>query len=318
MNELLVQVRRRKEEAVGICSLELVRTDGALLPEFSAGAHIDVHVAPGLVRQYSLCGDPFERRHWRIAVLREPVSRGGSLAVHERLMPGTELQVSMPRNHFPLVAATRTILIAGGIGVTPMLAMARTLHARGQMFVLHYCARDELRMAFRPEIEAAPWAHHVRLYVSDGLAARRLDARQVIPNPDAETHLYVCGPASLIDHALSTARSLGWPEEHLHREHFGAALTDSPEDCAFEVELARSRKICHVPADKTALQALLAYGIELAFSCEAGVCGTCLTRVLHGVPDHRDTYLTDAERAANDQFLPCCSRARSPRLVLDL
>jgi vanillate monooxygenase ferredoxin subunit len=319
MNELWVQVRQRREEALGICSLELVTTDGGLLPEVTAGAHVDVHVETDVVRQYSLCGDPSERQCWRIAVLRDPVSRGGSVAVHERVLPGTKLRVSGPRNHFPLVPAARSILIAGGIGITPLLAMAKALYASRQSFVLHYSARSEARMAFRAEIEAAPWACHTRLYAGDGLAAKRLDATQVLRRPDPATHLYVCGPAGFIDHVLFTASTLGWSKACLHREHFGPAhIGSTPADRAFDVQLARAGQTCHVAADKTVLQALREQGVELRSSCEAGVCGTCLTQVLEGVPDHRDTYLTDAERAANDQFLPCCSRAQSLRLVLDL
>ncbi|MBA2960501.1 MULTISPECIES: PDR/VanB family oxidoreductase [Ramlibacter] len=318
MNEISVEVRSRTEEADGICSLELVHPGGELLPAFTAGAHIDVHVSPQLVRQYSLCNDPTERHHWRIAVLRDPASRGGSAGVHERLHAGTTLQVSAPRNHFELVAARRSVLVAGGIGITPILAMAQVLHATQQEFAMHYCARSERRMAFRREIQASGYAANVRFHAADGPTEQQFDPGQALAGGDAATHLYVCGPSGFMDHVLVTARALGWPEENLHREQFAAAPVATGEDLAFEVQLARSGRTCTVPAGRSALQVLLEQGVDIPFSCESGVCGTCITRVLDGEPAHRDSFFTDAERAANDQFTPCCSRSRTARLVLDL
>jgi vanillate O-demethylase ferredoxin subunit len=195
--------------------------------------------------------------------------------------------------------------------------MARALQGRGAEFELHYCARSPARMAFRREIEAGPFAACTRFHVSGGDPARSFDAARVIGAPEPDTHLYVCGPAGFMDHVLSVARGRGWAEAQLHREHFGAAVP-ADADAPFEVELARSGRTCYVPAGRSVLQVLLDDGVDLPFSCESGVCGTCLTRVLDGLPEHRDNYLTDAERAANDQFLPCCSRARTPRLLLDL
>jgi vanillate monooxygenase ferredoxin subunit len=318
MSEFSVEVRSRKHEADGICSLELVRPHDEPLPAFEPGAHVDVHLGPALVRQYSLCGDPADVHRWRIAVLREPASRGGSAAVHERLHPGAMLQVNAPRNHFPLVDAPRSVLIAGGIGVTPILAMAQALHAGGREFRMHYCARSASRMAFREEIEASPYGGAVRFHVSDGPAGQKFDPERDIGRPDAGTHLYVCGPAGFMDRVLDAARELGWPQAQLHRELFGGSVVATEQDAPFELRLARSGGTCQVPPDRTALQVLQEHGVEIPFSCESGVCGTCVTRVLEGVPDHRDSYLTDAERAANDQFTPCCSRARTPSLVLDL
>jgi len=318
VSHLLVEVRRRIDEADGICSLELVHPQGEPLPAFTAGAHIDVQVAPQLVRQYSLCNDPAERHRWRIAVLREPASRGGSAGIHDRVQPGVRLQVSAPRNHFELVAARRSILVAGGIGITPILAMAQALHATGQDFDMHYCARSASRMAFRREIESSGYAARVRLHPGDAPEAQRFDAAKALAGAEPGTHLYVCGPAGFMEHVLGTARSLGWPDDRLHREHFAGAAVASEQDAPFEVELARSGRSCVIPAGRSVLHVLLEQGVDLPYSCEAGVCGTCLTRVLAGTPDHRDSYLTEAERATNGQFLPCCSRARSPRLVLDL
>jgi vanillate O-demethylase ferredoxin subunit len=318
VNQLLVEVRRRVEEADGICSFELVHPQGDSLPAFTAGAHIDVQVTPQLVRQYSLCNDPAESHRWRIAVLREPASRGGSAGIHESLQPGATLRVSAPRNHFELVAARRSLLIAGGIGITPILAMAQALHATGQDFAMHYCARTASRMAFRREIEASGYAARVHFHLGDGPQGQQFDAAQALAGAEPGTHLYVCGPAGFMEHVLDAARALAWPEECLHREHFAGSVIASDRDAAFEVQLARSGKRCTVPAGRSVLQVLLEQGVDVPYSCEAGVCGTCLTRVLEGHPDPRDSYLTEAERRANDQFLPCCSRSLSPRLVLDL
>jgi vanillate O-demethylase ferredoxin subunit len=317
MNELSVNVLRRTEEAEGIFSFELAAQPGQELPGFTAGAHIDVHVAPGVVRQYSLCNDPVAHC-WRIAVLREPSSRGGSSGMHEGVKPGDTLRVSAPRNLFGLVPARRSLLLAGGIGVTPILAMAQALHRDDQDFEMHYCARSGSRMAFRGEIESAPFAAKVQFHVDDGEEAQKFNAESVLAGPAQDVHLYVCGPSGFMDHVLATARRLGWPEAQLHREYFAAAAVDASGDQEFEVRLARSGLTCQIPPGKTVLEVLLDRGIEVPSSCESGVCGTCLTRVLDGTPDHRDSFLTDDERAANDQFTPCCSRARTPVLVLDL
>jgi vanillate O-demethylase ferredoxin subunit len=318
MSEFSVEVHSRKQEADGICSFELVRGDAGPLPAFEPGAHVDVHLGPALVRQYSLCGDPADIHRWRIAVLREPASRGGSAAVHERLQPGAMLQVSAPRNHFQLVDAPRSVLLAGGIGVTPILAMAQALHAGGREFRMHYCARSASRMAFRDEIASSPYAGVVQFHLSDGPAEQKFDPVHALGRPDAGTHLYVCGPAGFMDRVLGAARELGWPEAQLHRELFAGSVVATEHDAPFELRLARSGRTCQVPPDRTALQVLQERGVDIPFSCESGVCGTCVTPVLEGVPDHRDSYLTDAERAANDQFTPCCSRARTSSLVLDL
>jgi vanillate O-demethylase ferredoxin subunit len=318
MDELSVQVVRKTPEATGICSFELAAPAGLQLPTFAAGAHIDVHVGPGTVRQYSLCNDPAERHRWRIAVLREPSSRGGSAGMHERVQVGDTVRVSTPRNLFALTPTGPSLLMAGGIGVTPLLSMAQVLHRTGRAFEMHYCARSADRMAFRSEIEEAPFARQVSFHADDGDAQQKLQIHSVLSGAAPDTHLYVCGPGGFMEHVLGAARSLGWAEERLHREYFAAGPVDTSADNAFEVQLARSGKRCLVPPDKTVLEVLLASGLDVPSSCEAGVCGTCLTRVIEGTPDHRDTFLTDDERRANDQFTPCCSRARTPVLVLDL
>ena len=316
-NELMVRVSRRVEEAEGVCSFEFVPQDGSALPAFTAGAHIDVHVAPGLIRQYSLINEPSERDHYRIAVLREPNSRGGSAGMHDRLQSGDILKVSAPRNHFSLAEAPRSLLIAGGIGITPILAMARTLHAQGKTFEMHYCGRSASRMAFAEEISRSGFAGQVAFHLST-IPEQKFDAERVLANPHSGTHLYVCGPVGFMDHVLDIARRQGWPEAQLHRERFSGVATPLATDGSFEVRIASTGMSCQVPPGRTVIEVLAEHGVEVETSCEAGVCGTCLTRVLEGTPDHRDAFLTDAEHSANDQFTPCCSRALSPLLVLDL
>jgi vanillate O-demethylase ferredoxin subunit len=322
---LHVRVAARTPLAEDICAFELRAVDGAMLPAFAAGAHIDVLLPGGLTRQYSLCNDPAERERYLIAVLREPSSRGGSVAMHDKVGVGEVLTISAPRNHFPLVGdAERHLLLAGGIGVTPILAMAETLGAQGATgphgatFEFHYCTRSLARTAFLDRLRAAPWGERLRLHLDDGPPAQRLDLGALLGVPRPGTHLYVCGPRGFMDAVLGQARGAGWPEAQLHWEFFAGDAAKTAGDGAFEVRLARSGRVVHVPADRTVVQALEAEGISVPTSCEQGVCGTCITRVLEGVPDHRDLYFTPEEQAANDQFTPCCSRAKSARLVVDL
>ncbi|MBI5277695.1 MAG: oxidoreductase [Burkholderiales bacterium] len=318
MGSLVVQVRRKRPEALHIVSFELARPDGTPLPAFSAGSHVDVHLPGGVTRQYSLCNDDTELHRYRIAVLRDPTSRGGSVAMHDTVREGDLVEISEPRNHFPLVHAQRSILFAGGIGVTPMLCMAHRLAATGAEFEMHYCTRSREHTAFRDEIHVSRFAAKVQFHHDDGPPQQRLDAPAVLARPEPGVHLYVCGPKGFIDHVTSCARAQGWPGDQLHVEHFGAAPIDSTGDRPFRVQLASSGAVHEIPADKTVVQALAAQGIEILVSCEQGVCGTCITRVLSGECDHRDLYFTDEEKARNDQFTPCCSRAKSPLLVLDL
>jgi vanillate monooxygenase ferredoxin subunit len=324
MTEALIPVRVARKQALaeGISAFELVPAEGATLPVFEAGAHIDVHLARGevrIVRPYSLCGVPGAADRWQIAVLREPASRGGSAAMHAWVFEGSTLAVSAPRNHFRLAPrAAHSLLLAGGIGITPLLAMAEQLHADGAAFELHHCTRTLARTPFRERLAAAPWADRVAHHLDDGPAAQRLDLPALLAVQPPGTQLYVCGPQGFMDAVLAAARAQGWPEAQLHWEAFHAEVAPQAGDQAFELQLARSGLVIRVDADQTAARALEAAGVFLPTSCEQGVCGTCLTRVLDGLPDHRDQYLSDEERAANDQFTPCCSRARSARLVIDL
>ncbi|WP_304306872.1 PDR/VanB family oxidoreductase [Pseudacidovorax intermedius] len=318
MTSLQVRVQRKSQEAEGIVSLELVSADGRPLPGFGAGSHIDVNLPNGLVRQYSLCNSAAERHRYRIAVLREPTSRGGSAAVHDLVKEGDVLTISAPRNHFALHDAPRSLLLAGGIGVTPILCMAQRLATWGADFEMHYCTRSPARTAFREEIAASGFADKVHLHHDDGPEAQKLRVAELLKTPEPGTQIYVCGPGGFIDHVVNTAKANGWPAQQIHLEYFAAAAQDTSGDQPFEVKLTSSGQTYRIPKDQTIVQALRAEGVEIMVSCEQGVCGTCITRVLEGVPDHRDCYLTDDERAANDQFTPCCSRSKTPLLVLDL
>jgi len=318
-SELNVRVARKHVEALDICTFELVREGGGALPAFSAGSHIDVHMPNGVTRQYSLCNDPSESHRYLIGVLRDPNSRGGSQTMHDLVKEGDALRISAPKNHFPLAhGAAHSVLIAGGIGVTPILCMAERLAVADAAFEMHYCTRSQERTAFVERIARAPFASRVQFHFDDGDETQKLSLPAVVQAPRTGVHLYVCGPKGFMDWVLDAARAAGWPVDQLHYEFFSAEVVKSDADAAFEVKLASSGRIVAVPKDKTVVQALAAAGIEVATSCEQGVCGTCLTRVLEGEPDHKDMYLTPEEQAANDQFTPCCSRSRSPILVLDL
>jgi len=300
-----------------IFSFHLVRADGASLPEFSAGAHIDVQLPNGLVRQYSIHSSPEDTLQYEIAVLLDPSSRGGSRAMHELLHEGTRVVISEPRNLFPLTPdAKRSLLFAGGIGVTPILCMAQRLNKLGSSFEMHYCSRSRSRAAFVDRIQASDCAEAVTRYYDD--EGEKLNSKSVLGRYVAGDHLYVCGPTGFLEFVLSEARALGWPEESLHREYFAAPIQKPSQANTFEIRLASSGQSFVIPAESTVAEVLLEAGIDIPLSCEQGVCGTCLTRVLEGEPDHRDMFLTKEERVKNNQFTPCCSRSKSPVLVLDL
>lgn len=314
-----VNVTCKAEEAESICSFELCAVDGGTLPAFKAGAHIDIHIAAGLIRQYSLCNDPRERHRYLICVLKDPISRGGSRAMHEQIRPGQTLSISTPRNFFPLErSAKRHMLFAGGIGITPMLAMAYELSHQGTDFELHYCFRSSGRAAFVGMLAQTPFAGRVKFHDDSGAQIQKLDASAVLAVPDTGTHLYVCGPVGFINYILDAAQNAGWSRHCIHKEFFTTEPADLNTNVPFEVELASSGQIFQIPAERTVLEVLEEAGILIESSCEQGVCGTCVTRVLKGTPEHRDKFLTVAEQSTNNCFTPCCSRAKSLRLVLDL
>jgi len=319
MNDQLLDVIVQAREVQGgdVLVLELAAVDGQALPRFAAGAHVDLHLAPDLVRQYSLCGDPAQANVYRLGVLKDSQSRGGSVTVHEQLQPGTPMRISAPRNLFPLASdGQRSILLGGGIGITPMIAMAHALHAQGQPFELHYRGRSRRRCAFVEELLAAPFAASVFTHFSDEGPEQQLDLARVLGPGTPGVHLYTCGPAGFMDWVIEGARQQGFDEQHIHHEYFQAEVDTSGD--SFEVVAARSGKTVQVQAGQTLTAALREVGVKVEVSCEQGVCGTCLCDVLEGEPDHRDQYLTDEEKQSNEQIVLCCSRARGKRLVLDI
>ena len=314
---LQVEIVGRREDADGIVVLELMPIDGTALPAFEPGAHVDVHIGPDLVRQYSLCGESSRTDRYRLGILRDPASRGGSAAIHERFHVGERIRISPPRNNFPLAkGAEAAVLLGGGIGVTPLLAMAHHLHAYGLPFTLHYCARSREKAGFLRELASAAYAESVHLHFDDEDPAQRLDPLRDFPASASGAHLYVCGPTGFMDWVIASAGKLGFPDDHVHKEYFGAEVDTSGD--AFEVLLSRSGRTVPVASGQSIVAALKTVGVKVEVSCEQGVCGTCLCDVLEGTPDHRDSYLTDEEKAGNDQMMLCCSRAKTPQLVLDL
>lgn len=316
---LTVRVSRKWNEALDVCGFEFVRPDGSQLPSFSAGSHIDVHLPGGLIRQYSLCGDPADADHYQIAVLRDNNGRGGSKAIHDLVREGDLIKISAPKNHFPIAhGATHHLLLAGGIGVTPILSMAERLASVGESFNIHYCSRTRERTAFISRISESSYVDRARFHFDDEHEAQRFDLAATVVGAPPEAHLYVCGPRGFMDAVLEEARKHNWTDDRLHYEFFSGTVEQAATDTTFQVRLARSGKTVDVPPGCTVVAALAEAGVEVLTACEQGVCGTCLTRVLDGELDHRDSYLTDEEKAAGDQFLPCCSRSKSALLVLDL
>lgn len=317
MSPLLLRLARKTVETSEISAFEFVSADGSLLPAFGAGAHVDFTLGDNLVRSYSLCNTPLTRERYRFGVLRAAQSRGGSLAMHA-LCVGDVVRATMPKNSFPLADAPEHVLLAGGIGITPLLSMAIALHEQGRTFDLHYAVRSAEAAAFVGELASAPFSSRVQIHYDNGPMAQRLNLDSVLAQPSLSKHLYVCGPHGLIELVLERARNGGWADGNVHHELFGAAPIAQQSDTSFEVAIAATGERHEVPVGKTVVQVLRAAGMDLPTSCEEGICGTCLTKVVSGVPDHRDSYLTPEERASNDRFLPCCSRSMTPTLTIDL
>jgi vanillate O-demethylase ferredoxin subunit len=317
--ELLnITITNRQIEADGIVSLEVQAPGGGPLPPFEAGAHVDFHVKPGLVRQYSICNDPTERHRYLFGILLEPESRGGSAAVHEEFVVGRTVTISAPRNNFKLREdAATSILLAGGIGVTPLLAMSHRLHTLRADFALHYCTRTRSRTAFMKDLTQGPFAERVHIHHDDGPADQLFSVDTSLPAPNAGTHVYVCGPTGFMDYVTAGVRRNGWDDDRVHLEYFSNDLVETAGG-AFTVIAARSGRTFSIPAEKTILQVLEANGIRVPVSCEQGVCGTCLTPIIEGTADHRDLFQTDKEKAANTHMTVCCSRASSASITLDL
>ena len=316
---MLLLVNAITVEAEDVRSFELIDPEGVDLLPFTAGSHVDVTPSGGPVRQYSLCNDPSERHRYLLGVLREAVGRGGSQLMHERVQVGDLLQVSAPRNNFALdESAQKHLLIAGGIGVTPLLAMAYRLHAMGADFAIHYCTRNPGRTAFRSELARFDDGGRVRFHHDGGDPAKGLNVTALLAEIVLGTHVYCCGPAGLM--AAAKAASGHWPAKQIHFEYFTPPQTSPMEAAesyeAFEVEVASTHAVYPIPAGQSILSVLTTAGMALDSSCEAGICGTCRTRYLAGEPDHRDYVLTDDER--REYIMICVSRSARGRLVLDL
>jgi len=298
--------------APDIRSIEIGPLDGGGWPAVEAGAHIDLELPNGLVRQYSII-NPGEPDRYRIAVLREPGGRGGSAYIFDELKLGTELRIGGPRNKFPLIDNKRPVcLIAGGIGVTPLLAMASVLANSNIDWRLHYCIRDRGQLAFGKLIEAL--GPNVRIHV-DAEKGGPPNLEDIIQS-EPESDYYCCGPAPMLEAFVKATASLS--EERVHLESFDAVAQAGTVDDSFEIELARSGKVLVVPSDKTIMDVLEEAGVAILYSCRNGQCGTCETAVLEGVPDHRDSLLSDDEKQQGKTMMVCCSRAKSPKLRLDL
>ena len=305
-------VREAEPVAQDVVAMTLARSDGAALPDWTPGAHIDLLLGEGLTRQYSLCGRTSETHAWRIAVLKAPDSRGGSQAVH-RLAAGAKVRVRGPRNHFPVVAAKSYLFVAGGIGITPLLAMIYEAEAAGADWELHYGGRTRDSMAFRDEL--AEYGDRVHLVPEDEVG--RLDLDEILGKPREHTLVYTCGPEPLL--AAVEERCAAWPTGSLHLERFTARPSEAPaEERPFELVLQRSGTTVQVPADRTVFEVVREAGVSVLGSCLEGICGTCETEVVSGDVDHRDSILDDEERASNEVMMICVSRCRSARLTLDL
>src|SRR6185437_12952245 len=311
-------IKRISFEAESINSFELVAPAGGDLVAFTAGSHIDLYLSNGMIRSYSLVNDPSERSRYVIAVNKDAASRGGSRFVHETLRAGDLITISHPRNNFVLQEnTTHSILIAGGIGITPLLSMIRRLKALGRSWELFYAARTRVAAAFLDELSGLRRDVQEKLHLNfdQEPTGNMLDLAAIVRNAPGDAHLYCCGPVPMLEAFEAATRDR--PAEQVHVEYFKAREKPAAEG-GFEVKLARSNRIIKVGAGKTILNALLDAGIAVNCACTEGVCGTCETRVIEGMPDHRDLFLGKAEQAANNTMMICCSGSKSDTLVLDL
>lgn len=302
-------------EADAVVSVRLQRPDGAPLPAWEPGAHVDLELPVGIARQYSLIESPPDFSSYEVAVLQQQASRGGSEYVHVFLRPGQRVRVSAPRNHFALEPAPSYLFVGGGIGITPLLSMARDAQARGIRFALHYGGRSRRTMAFWRELVDAHGGA-VQVWADD--EERRLPLERLLARREEGQQLYACGPQPLIDAVRALAAEHGWPEEDVRFERFAPTVREHGPDREIAVEARRSGVALTVEQDESVLDALLRAGVAISSSCRSGVCGACQVGVLEGEPEHRDDILTSAQQAAGDTMLPCVSRACGERLVLDV
>ncbi|SFO53564.1 Ferredoxin-NADP reductase [Actinomadura madurae] len=309
--EIPVVVADRRRVAAGVVQLRLAPAGGAL-PPWNPGAHIDLLLPDGLVRQYSLCGEPDETE-WTIMVLREQHGRGGSAYVHDELRAGQQLVARGPRNHFALEQAPRYRFIAGGIGITPILSMLRAVETSGADWSLAYCGRTREGLAQVDELTSR-YGARVQLHIDAEQGMPGLEALMSSPQPGEL--LYACGPSGMLD-AIERLRA-GWPKGSVHFERFTPIEQEAAGNTEFEVELAASGKVLTIPADRPIIDVVREAGVQVLSSCQEGTCGTCETYVLSGEIDHRDSVLSEEERDEGEVMMICVSRARCPRLVLDI
>lgn len=302
--------------AEGTNLYEFRRPGGGALPAFTAGAHVDLHLPNGLIRQYSLANAQDETVRYVVGVKREAEGRGGSAWIHDQLRVGRVLPVSRPRNHFPLVEdGSPVVLIAGGIGVTPLYSMAQRLRALGSEWSLHYAARNRAEAALLDQLTEV--AERVHLHFDEENEGRPIDLAAILAAADPAAHLYCCGPGGMLDAFEAQCKVSGIDPARVHVERF-SALPPAPIAQGFVVELARSGIELSIAPGQTILDCARAVGLPVEASCEQGICGACETRVLAGIPDHLDMILNDAERASNKTMMICCSGSRSERLTLDM
>jgi phthalate 4,5-dioxygenase reductase subunit len=311
---LPLRVMRNNKIADGIHILEFRDAGGQPLPEFSAGAHIAIQAPNGLLRKYSLCNDPAERNRYLVAIKREANGRGGSCNLIDNTKAGDELMVAPPVNDFGLPPRAQDFLfIAGGIGITPIMAMIREVLRQGKRFRLFYCSRSPETTAFLDELSAPEFKNQVTIHYDQGDPARSLDLKPVLAERKNREHLYCCGPRPLMEAVRNMTDH--WSSTAVHFEAFSEAETHKPTDKPFKLRLARSGEVLDVPTTKTILEVLRDRGLEVPSSCETGTCGTCRTKMLAGEADHRDLVLAEHERA--DTIMICVSRAKGDEITID-
>lgn len=312
---LRLRVRSMTWEAERVLSVVLDDPDGAELPPWTPGAHIDVTVPGSPPRQFSLCGDPGDRAAYRLGVLLEDPSRGCTRYIHHSLRPGDLVEVSGPRNNFPLVPSPAYLFVAGGIGITPLLPMLAAATAAGAQWELLYGGRRRASMAFLDRLRR--YGERVRVRPQDEFGPLDLDEALDWHDP-AQTAVYCCGPEPLLAAIDERARARGFGPPHVERFHPVEQAAPADGERTVEVVCVRSGVTVPVGPDRTILEALEAAGVPVPSSCREGICGTCETTVLEGVPDHRDSLLTEGEREAGETMMICCSRSLSEKLVLDV
>ena len=311
-----VVVAKKTIEANNILSFELVDPDGSELPAFSAGSHIDVTIPGGLVRQYSLCNSEGERQRYVIGVWKDPNSRGGSKLLHNEVKEGDVLQVGLPRNRFRVPRnIKRALLVARGIGVTPVLSIADRLKAQNIPFAFHYLNALGSPGAFQAMIDGSAFAENTTSYLESNGEA--IEPKALFADQPEETQLFVCGVDWWLDPLIAAAKKHGWTDERIHVERFTAKASAPLLDKVFEVKIASTGAVYKIPGDKSVSAFLEEKGVKIPTSCEQGLCGTCKVKILEGEAEHRDKRLSDADRAAG-YFLACVSRAKGDLLVLDL